>query len=444
MVNYKCERKKIRLQLCSQVDMIGLKEVVIMRESKTMEYKESITNTFLKTVSAYSNYGRGQIKFGITDIGETLGIKEPQKACLNIENKINDSISPKPDFTLEIDQNDIITLTVMEGLNKPYFYKSKAYKRNDSTTIEIEAFELTRLILEGQNKSFESIKAKRQDLTFKELEINLKDDIGIEKISKDILITLELYTEKEGYNNAAELLADDNSFYGVDIARFGNSINIILDRETFERISILDQYKKAMSMYRKYYQYEEIKGALRTKVEKIPEKAFREAIANGLIHRNWDINAHIRIAMFEDRIEITSPGGLPMGMTKEEYLDGQISILRNPIIGNIFFRLHHIERFGTGVKRIKDAYLESEIKPQFEIYDNSIKIILPVLVEKSLLNSDERRVYQVFSNNRKLSSSEIMEITGFGKTKVVKLLNSLEERGYLKVVGRGRGTRYTI
>ena len=128
-----------------------------MRESKSLEYKEDITNTFLKTVSAYSNYGRGQIKFGISDIGEIVGIREPQKACLIIENKINDSISPKPDFILEIDQNDVITLTVMEGLNKPYFYKSKVYKRNDSATIEVEPFELTRLILDGQNKSFESL-----------------------------------------------------------------------------------------------------------------------------------------------------------------------------------------------------------------------------------------------------------------------------------------------
>lgn len=415
-----------------------------MRESKSLEYKEDITNTFLKTVSAYSNYGRGQIKFGISDIGEIVGIREPQKACLIIENKINDSISPKPDFILEIDQNDVITLTVMEGLNKPYFYKSKVYKRNDSATIEVEPFELTRLILDGQNKSFESLKSKSQTLAFKQLEKDLKENMGIEKISKDILITLELYAEKEGYNNAAELLADENSFYGVDIARFGKNINIILDRETFEHISLLEQYEKTMTMYRKYYQYEEIKGALRTKFERIPEEAFREAFANGIIHRTWDVNAHIRISMFEDRIEIISPGGLPNGMTREEYLDGQISILRNPIIGNIFFRLHHIERFGTGVKRIKNAYLESEIKPQFEVYDNSIKVILPVIVEKSLLNSDERQVYQALSANRWLPSSEIVEITGFGKTKTVKLLNSLKEQGYVKVIGRGRGTRYTI
>ena len=97
-------------------------------------------------------------------------------------------------------------------------------------------------------------------------------------------------------------------------------------------------------MFRKYYQYEKIEGAERKCIDKIPEKAFREAIANALIHRMWDIPASIKVSMYADRIEISSPGGLPAGISEEEYLNGQISILRNPIIGNVFFRLKYIEK----------------------------------------------------------------------------------------------------
>ncbi len=415
-----------------------------MKESRVMEFKEDITNTFLKTVSAYSNYCGGKIKFGISNNGEIIGVRDPEKTGLNIENKINDSISPKPDFNLEIDENDVITLTVIEGSHKPYFYKSRAYKRNETSTIEVDTLELTRLILEGKGKLFEEIQSEKQNLTFKELENNFVKHLGIEKITRDILVTLELYSEKDIYNNAAQILADENNFPGVDIARFGDSINIILDREILKGTSILRLYDESMALYRKYYQYEEIKGALRKTIEKIPEEAFREAIANGLIHRTWDINSHIQVGMYEDRIEVVSPGGLPNGISKEEYLNGQISILRNPIIGNIFFRLHRIERFGTGIKRIKAAYLKSESKPQFEIYDNSIKVTLPIFTEKLDLNPDERLVYQSFSKNRILSSSEIVRITGFGKTKVVKLLNSLNNQGYIEIIGSGRGTKYKI
>lgn len=416
-----------------------------MRESRFLEYKEEMSNSFLKTVSAFSNYDGGKIKFGIKDNGKIIGVENPNKLCLDIENKINDSIEPRADFQLEVDvDTNVVTLIVKEGLDKPYFYKSKAYKRNDSSTIQVESYELKRLILEGQNKTFESLPAKNQDLSFQHFESALKSNMEIKALTEDILISLELYKADIGYNQAGELLADENTFSGVDVARFGDSINIILDRETFSGISILDQYEKTMTMYRKYYQYEEIKGALREKVEKIPEEAFREAIANALVHRVWDIDANVRVAMYEDSIEIMSPGGLPKGMTKEEYLDGQISILRNPIIGNIFFRLHHIERFGTGVRRIYSSYAQSEVKPRFEVYENSIKVVLPVMKRELNLSDDEKRIYESFSGKRKLSSSEVVEHTGFGRTKTVNLLKSLVDQGLIKVEGRGRGTKYSL
>lgn len=416
-----------------------------MRESRTVEYKETITNTFLKTVSTFANYGKGEIKFGIDDTGQVVGMENPEDACHSIENKINDTIKPKPDFILDINnRTGVITLTVEEGLHKPYFYKSKAYQRNDSSTVEVDTLELTRLILEGQNKTFGSMQSKKQDLTFDYLEKAFQASAGIKAISKDILKTLELYTDDDGYNNAAELLADENTFFGIDIVKFGDSINIMLDRETFENMSVLAQFDEAISIYRKYYQYEEIKGPLRKRVEIIPEEAFREAIANAIIHRTWDVNANIRVAMYNDKVEIISPGGLPKGMTEREYLEGQVSILRNPIIGNVFFRLHHIERFGTGVRRINDAYTDSVVKPQYGVYENSIKIVLPVFKKKTSMNADERIVYQEFSGNKKISSSEIAAITGFGKNKVINILKALVDKGYIKMIGTGRGTKYII
>lgn len=416
-----------------------------MRESRFLEFKEDISNSFLKTVSAFSNYDGGKILFGVRDNGEVTGMKNPITECLNIENKINDSIKPRIDFQLEVNkQTNVITLTVMEGINKPYFYKSKAYKRNDSSTVEVEHYELKRLILEGEDRNYESLLAQNQDLSFQYLEESLITHMDIKELSQDVLITLELFKKEEGFNQAAELLADKNNFYGIDIIRFGETINIILDRETFSGISILEQFEKSLTIYRKYYQYEEIQGELRKKLEIIPEEAFREAIANALIHREWDITSHIRVSMNEDLIEISSPGGLPKGITKEEYLDGQIPILRNPIIGNIFFRLHHIERFGTGIKRINQAYSSSRVKPRFKIYENSISVILPTMKEQVDLSPDEKLVYESFLGSKKLSSSEVVKLTGFGKTKALQLLKSLVDQGLLKVEGRGRGTKYTL
>ena len=90
-------------------------------------------------------------------------------------------------------------------------------------------------------------------------------------------------------------------------------------------------------------------------LELVPREAFREAIANALVHRCWDVNASINVRMFPDRIEVTSPGGLPDGITEEMYLAGGPSVARNPILANVFFRLGHIERFRTGIPRIIEA-----------------------------------------------------------------------------------------
>ena len=283
---------------------------------------------------------------------------------------------------------------------------------------ESRTLEYNRLILEGCNQTFEEITSFNQQLTFAKLETEFIRVMGIEKINKDILKTLELYSDQSGFNNAAALLADDNQFTGIDIIRFGDTIDEIMDRESLENISILSQLEKTLQMFRKHYQYEKIEGAERKCIDKIPEKAFREAIANALIHRMWDIPASIKVSMYADRIEISSPGGLPAGISEEEYLNGQISILRNPIIGNI--------------------------KPSYQCFSNSIKVILPVIRENYDLNEAEQILVNILKGKEKMSRSEIEKAAEMEKSKAVRTLNSLIEKKILKKTGAGRGVRYTL
>lgn len=416
-----------------------------MRETRTLEFKETITNTFLKTVSAFSNYEGGIILFGIDDDGNVKGLPDAKKSCLDIENRINDSISPQPDYTLELENGDqTIKLTVKGGLQKPYLYKSKAYKRNDSSTIEVDTLEFSRLILEGKNIRYEELPYKKQELSFDFLQRKLKESIQIETFNKDTLKTLNLYDNVNGYSNAAGILADENDFPGIDIIKFGENISIIQKRITFENSSVLDVYEKTLSVFRDYYQYEIIQGAEREKVEKIPEAAFREAIANALIHRVWDTDSQIRVSMFDDRIEVVSPGGLPAGITEEEYLSGKLSVLRNRNLANVFYRLGFVEIFGTGIMRIKQLYEKSLLKPDFEVSENTIKIILPLLENILDLTEDEKIIYQVLSKNIMKPMSEIAPYVPFGKSKITQLLKDMKQKGIVSIEGKGRGTKYII
>lgn len=416
-----------------------------MKESRTLEFKEQVTNTFLKTVSAFSNYGEGKIVFGMADDGSIRPLQEPVKACFVIENMINDSIMPHADFSIDLNEKKgIVTVTVKEGSSKPYLYKSKAYKRNDTSTIEVDTLEFSRLVLAGKNLNFESLPSENQKPNFTFLERKFKEIVGIETLDEDVLKTLSLYSKKDGFNNAALLLSDENTFPGIDIAKFGESISIIKKRDCFENRSVLEEYENALSFYRDFYRYEEISGSVRNTVQLIPEPAFREAVANALIHRTWDVGARIRILMFDDKIQVISPGGLPSGLTEAEYLSGKISLLRNPILANVFYRLNIVEIFGTGVIRILDSYKQSHVKPKFEITENSITVELPVFHTDLDLSDDERLVYGQLSRTIGKSISEITACVPFGKSKTGEILTSLMKAGLVKIHGNGRGTKYVL
>lgn len=251
-----------------------------------------------------------------------------------------------------------------------------------------------------------SFETKNKSLHFNQIRV-----MGIEQLTKDILKTLELYSDQNGFNNAAALLADNNHFKGIDIIRFGDSIDEIMERKS---------------------------------VDKIPEKAFREAVANALVHRMWDIPASIKISMYPDKIEISSPGGLPAGLSEDEYLNGQISLLRNPVIGNVFFRLKYIEKFGTGIMRINYAYKNILVKPEYRIFSNSIRIILPVIKSDYKLNEAEKRLINILTDSGSMTRNEVEKADEMEKSKTIRILNGLIDKNIIQKKGMGRATKYEL
>lgn len=251
-----------------------------------------------------------------------------------------------------------------------------------------------------------SFETKNKSLHFNQIRV-----MGIEQLTKDILKTLELYSDQNGFNNAAALLADNNHFKGIDIIRFGDSIDEIMERKS---------------------------------VDKIPEKAFREAVANALVHRMWDIPASIKISMYPDKIEISSPGGLPAGLSEDEYLNGQISLLRKPIIGNVFFRLKYIEKFGTGIMRINYAYKNILVKPEYRIFSNSIRIILPVIKSDYKLNEAEKRLINILTDSGSMTRNEVEKAAEMEKSKTIRILNGLIDKNIIQKKGMGRATKYEL
>ncbi len=420
------------------------------QERFDLELKESVSKTFLKTVSAYSNYHDGRIVFGVTDRGQIVGLPSVKEDMARIENMINDSILPRPTFKMKIENHggkQLLILDVRQGKDTPYYYKGHAYRRSDTSTAAVGREELKRLVLGGLNINYEATASDQQAIEFTVLESKMKEALGIEALSLDVIKTLELCGLDGKFRIAALLLGDRNesNLPGIDLIRFGKSINQILFRGTAAGVSLLSQYDYAVEIFERYYQYEEIIGFTRQEKQVIPKEAFREAVANALVHREWDVQGHIQIAMYDDRIEINSPGGLPFGMSEVNYLNEQLSIPRNPIIAGVFHRLGLIERFGTGIARIKDAYQASYRKPGFEIGEGNIKVILPVFQEAMpSLSQEEYQIYQIIREGGQMTRSELDQAAGFNKYKTIRTLNGLLEKEIILKYGQGPGTSYGL
>lgn len=435
-------------------------------ETRTMEFKREYSRTILKTVSAFANYYDGQIIFGIDDFLKVIGVEDPLSLKLTIENAINDNITPKPYFEITddiIENKNVLILKIFSGENTPYVFNGKAYRRLDTSTVAVDKNEYENLILRGRNLSYDSLTFDEGKLEFQYFHNIIRDRLDIGALTADIMKTLELMSNKK-FNIAAALLSDKNPILNsrISLIRFEDEYKLnINDRLYLKNISIIDQYDKSMDFFKKHINIKEvIDGAYRKTIEEVPIVAFREALANAIVHRDYMIDSDIRVEFFDDRIEIISPGGLPPGITEEEYLDGRISIPRNKIIANVFLRLGIIERLATGIRRIKGYYKLYDVSPTFQISPNSIKVILPKVISNNTmikenevnwmnermneLNDVEIVLLNQFKYKHTLTRKEVEETIGLKKTQTVQILNDLIHKGLIIRAGRGKDTIYKL
>lgn len=421
------------------------------KENSTFEFKEKISDTFLKTVSAYANYCDGKIIFGISKDGSIVGVLDAEQFRLQVENKINDSIIPRPTFiikTVIIEEKALVELQVMKGKETPYYYNGKAYKRSDTSSTPLDAGEHRRLAIDGSGISFDQLVSTEDDLSFTVLERELQKAVGLTKLSDDSLRTLGLMN-KNRYLRAGELLADTNhNAQSATIAiRFGKTNSEFMDRVDLTYQSIISQYQGAIDIFDKWYQpYEVVEGFKRISRIQVPRDAYREAVANALIHRRYDQNGAVQIAMYEDRIEITSPGSLPDGVSETAYLYSQISIPRNLIIAEVFYRLHIIEKFGTGIDRIREKYKNYASKPEFEVSSVFIRVVLPVIEYTKELKeiSLEEQILLLIGESAGMSRSELEIATGYQRTSLTEVLGQLVDSEKLERTRTGRSVFYKI
>lgn len=256
---------------------------------------------------------------------------------------------------------------------------------------------MCKLSLNGLNMRYENLTASNQDLTFDTFQSWCQDEIGLETLSQDTFKTFQIYTDQKGFTNMALLLSDQNCFPGVDIVQFGENHSEIQSRRILKDCSVLEIYEQACECCENRYSYEKVEEFSRKLYFRIPPEAFREALANALVHRKWD---------------------------GADYLNRQISVPRNQNLAIIFNRLGLIEKFGTGISRIRKSYQNSVEKPFFDILDQFITVRLPIVHKVSQLDPGERVVLQMIKSgvSRRQELNERLEYSDYRLTKILKKL----------------------
>ena len=423
------------------------------QESETLELKEIVVEDIKKEIIAFANSAGGTLYVGV------VGVENPDMVIQQISNMVRDSI--KPDITMftryaakNVEGKQIVAVEIQRGTERPYYLAKKGlrpegvYVRQGTSSVPATSTAIRRMIKDTDGDSFEAMRSLEQNLTFQatEKEFALRDlAFGISQMK-----TLGILNTDGIYTNLGLLLSEQCA-HTVKAAVFeGINQSIFRDRQEFTG-SLLQQMNEV-------YEYIDRRNQVHSTFDKLrridtrdyPEVAIREALLNSLVHRDYSFSASTLISVYDDRIEFTSIGGLPAGVSLDDIMLG-LSVCRNPKLANVFYRLELIEAYGTGMKKIMGAYENSNKKPVIETTDNAFKIILPNLNEDvgSLPVADagseaERQVLEFIKKNGSISRKETETAVNLKQTAAGRLLSKMIQKKLIVQIGQGKNTKYRL
>jgi len=455
---------------------MDLKKLISNTESETIEFKESTGEwkEIIETISAFSNTKGGKIVIGVSKSDKLPGVDIGKDTIENLTNQISQNTDPKihPSITIEkIKGKFIIIVEIKESSDHLVLAFGRPYKRVGRSTVRMSKDEYERLILEKHKEKlyFDSDickEAKLKDINkerllwfVKEARVHRGLDIEDGLSMEEILERLKVLKERRLTNSAILLFGvNPQKFFLqtlIKAIRFRGSdvTEDMLDFKTIEG-DILIQIKKLEDFIFEHIPKQAwIEEGKLQRQEKwlYPPKAIREALANALAHRDYGTTSSIQVRIFDDRLEIWNPGGLPPGLTIEKLKKKHTSIPRNPLIAKAFFWVKYVEEVGTGTNKIIRWCKEWKLpEPEFEDTGTDFVVTLrkSKLTDEYLLslnlNERQRTAIGYLKQNRFITNREYREINKIGKVISAKELNIMVEKKILRRIGKGRIIKYEL
>ena len=449
-------------------------------ESYTIEFKESPDKDLPSEVCAFANASGGKVYIGISDDNRVVGTDTSNRVRSQIKDTIN-KVDPRLNVGLDV-YDDIIVLTVPEGTQKPYSCPSGFYLRTGPNSQKLDRDSIIEFFQNEGRVRYDQI--VRDDLPIAErfYEAAYRRFIKTAKISdvhdrETNLINLKCAGMSSGklcFTNVGALFFRINDadvefrHAGIVCGLFkGTNKAYVLDAKEMNG-DIVSNVDDAIIFLKKHLRISfKIEGLRRENILELPEDALREAIVNAACHRNYfEHGSRIMVEIYDDRVDIVSPGGVCKGITHENF--GTVSITRNPLVQSMFYRIDYIEQMGTGIVRMKEAAKEANVaEPKFEL-ENFFRVTFIRTPLKSSVSSDTQAdvnggsgglngglngdisggnrviVIDMLRNDPTIKVADMSKQTGIPIRTVERIMADLRKDGMIERVGSKKSGHWRI
>lgn len=446
-------------------------------EGQYIEFKEKLDKTFTRELVGFANASGGRIFLGVSDRAEIKGFK--------IDNKIRSQIQDlarncDPAVIINLtEQQNILIVEIKEGVNKPYSCSDGFFLRVGANSQKLKRDEIIQFsVAEGKIKFDEQICEAfdvNKEIDPEKLQKYLRlADLSADMSDEDILINLGVAIKKESQllmRNAGLLLFASNP------GRFIKSSKVIcVEYQTNEKINVLDRkiyddgvinnIENAINYVKKHINTSfEINSLHRKEIMQFPEAAFREAIINSIVHRDYlNESGDIMIEIFKNKIIISNPGGLVSWLPVSDF--GKYSRPRNNLLASLLSRTSYVEKMGTGINRIKEIIDQFMLPlPEFDFNEYNFAVVLydnhyliekdgigkeyndHATVEKTVERTVEKtveKILELIRENKKITQNDLSKRTGLTRRGVEWNLAKLKEKELIKRIGPPRGGYWEI
>lgn len=453
------------------MEITNLKQRIAQGENSTAEFKERLDQEAIETAVAFANTNGGTILIGVSDNREIIGITIGKETLRDVANRISQAIEPRVVIdieSLEVEGKSVLLVQITASQIKPVSVKGICYKRVGNSNRVMSPQEIAQMHLESVGQTWDQlsvVNARSDDIDGEKIRWYLtqretfRNVIQSQSMNKtDLLRNINCVNDNNAPTHAGILFFSKHpqKFFQnaqLRVVRFkGTSVtHPVIDRldcagALWEMVNAAEEFiRKNIRLL----SFRSSKSFQRDDKFEYPIAALREAIINGLIHRNYQEPADVRVFIFDNRVEIISPGTFPEGVSPDKPTHKPV----NPILTQLMYDVGFIERYGSGIKMMQRLCEEWEnTEPRYELHPLETKVIFDSPIQDTTfveiddiseqLNDRQKDALFHVEKNGQIMTKEYVEINRVSRGTAYAELRDLTDKGLLTLVGKGRGTKY--